>query len=451
MIGKNYQFILLMFVGIIGFFSVQDVFAVTVYPGTHISNPYTNYTADVYPNFNVTQVITNSSHIFLGNSFYDLSRTGSAVNANITGFYEDKNATFHITNSNTFPITLNILGHVQQVKLDGVYYPPGSIWNYNGGTNETSISVSTHTLVFISWSSGSVNVNKLYLSGAIFGATAYFNPMKILLTSPPTANVSEIGLFNSNGLLYDKIFSPAISITAGTNYTIPYKFNDSNTGLQTYTAEAVVNSGANSTIATSNSVTIYFGSFTPGQLTLNYTNSVTAPFTFTRTNVNSTYTNLDVYYPSSFNSTCKLNFNLGLSNKTYYNLPTSHATFHFVGSNNDVIDVNCFNENGNETGNYVLTQNATAMPIVQQIKDFRAGQHGTLGMFGAFDLVTLLGLILSIIGFNRVNEALGAIFNTALIGALAYFGIIQWPVVLSAGVALVLVLVVSSTKKLPGF
>lgn len=380
-----------------------------------------------------------------------MSRTGSAVNANITGFYENKNATFDITNPNTFSISLNILGDIQQVKLDGTFYPPGAIWSYNSLTNVTTITVGSHSTVFVSWNAGIVTGTHLYLSGAIFGATAYFNPLSISISTPGTATVSEVGLFNTNGLLYDHIFSPPISITAGTNVTLPYKFNDTNTGTQTYTAEAIVNSGGNSTIAVSNQMTLYFGSFTPGNLSLNYTNTVTAPFKFTRTNINSTLINLDVYYPATFNSTCNLSYEIAQINRTYYNLPISHNLFQFKGLDNDVVTINCLNENGNETGTYVLTQSQTSFPLIQQIQDFRAGKFGTFGMFGAFDMVTLIGLIFSIIGFNRVNESVGAVFNVALIGALAYFGIIQWPVILSSGIALVLVLVISSTRKVQGF
>lgn len=423
----------------------------TVYPGTQIANSITNYTADQSPNFNVTSITVTSSHIYLGSSYYDLSRTGSAVNANITGFYENKNATFHVTNPNTFSISLNILGEIQQVNLDGTFYPPGGVWSYSSLTNVTTITVGSHSTVFVSWNMGPVTGSKLYLSGAIFGATAYFNPLVISITSPGTATVSEVGLFNADGLLYDHIFSPPVSITAGGNVTLSYKFNDTNTGVQTYTAEAIVSSGGNSTIAVSNQMTLYFGSFTPGQLTLNYTNTVTAPFKFVRTNINATAINLDVFYPVSFNSTCNLAYEIEQINRTYYNLPSGHALFQFRGINNDIVTVHCLNQNGNETGTYVLTQSNNNFPLIQQIQDFRAGKFGTFGMFGAFDLVTLIGLILSIIGFNRVNESVGAVFNVALIGALAYFGIIQWPVILSSGIALVLVLVISSTRKVQGF
>lgn len=434
---------------VLSFIYAQNAYAVTVYPGIHISNPITNYTADKSPNFNVTSITTTPTHIFLGSSYYDLSRTGSIVKANVTGFFENQNASFNITNQTTFAVTMKILGHIQQVKIDGTFYPAGGVWSYNTVSNETTISLGHHALLFVNWNSGTVSTKGLFLSGSIFGATAYFNPLTIFINSPATVQVTEVGLFNANGLLYDHIFSSPITVTAGSNFTIPYKFNDTNTGLQTYTAEAVVQSGANFTIAVSNQVTLYFGSFTPGQLTLNYTNGITAPFKFVRTNINSTASNLDVFYPSTFNTTCNLNFNTAQTNKTYSSLPASHATFSFIGTNNEVVNVNCLNANGNETGTYVLTQSQTDFPLLQQIKNFRSGSMGTFGMFGAFDMVTLLALILSIIGFNRVNESVGAVFNVALIGVFAYFGIIQWPVILSSSIALVLVLVISSTRKTP--
>lgn len=344
-----------------------------------------------------------------------------------------------------------ILGQIQQVKLDGIFYPINTIWSYDGATNQTTINVNLHQDIFVSWSAGTIKTKGLFLTGVIYGATANFNPLVIFVKSPPITTISEIGLFNTKGLLYDHIFGSPITVTAGKNFTIPYKFNDTNTGVQTYVAEAVVNSGTNSTIVVSNIISLYFGSFTPGSLTLNYTNNITAPFKFTRTNINSTQTNVDVFYPASFNSTCKLSYELAQTNRTYNNLPISHTTFQFQGNNNDIVTINCLNVNGNETGTYILTQSQTGFPLVQQIQDFRAGKMGTLGMFGAFDMVTLLGLILSIIGFNRVNESVGAVFNVALIGVLSYFGIIAWPVILSSSIALVLVLVISSTRKIQGY
>lgn len=348
---------------------------------------------------------------------------------------------------------MKIKGHIAQVRLDGIYYPLGTNWSFNSVTNETTISVKSHQDIFVSWSGGTVTTHGLFLRGSIFGATAYFNPLKVFVSTPPITNVTEIGLFNTDGLLYDHIFSPPLSVTSGSNFTIPYKFNDTSTGVQTYTAEAIVQSGSNFTIVVSNQLTFYFGSFTPGNLSLNYTNPLSTPFKFTRTNINSTYTKLDVFYPASFNSTCNLSYKFALTNNTYHNLPTSQATFQFVGQDNEVVDVKCLNENGNQTGNYILTQSQSGFPLVQQIKDMRSGaaKVGTLGNFGAFDMVTLLVLILSIIGFNRVNESVGAVFNVALIGVCAYFGIIEWPVILSSSVALVLVLIISSTKKTPGF
>jgi hypothetical protein len=193
------------------------------------------------------------------------------------------------------------------------------------------------------------------------------------------------------------------------------------------------------------------GSKTYGNLTLSQVNTATAPFKFLRTDVNSTYIKLNIFYPSTFNSTCTLSYNLAFTNHTYHNLPSSGALFQFYGTNTDVIHINCLDENTKAVGSYTLTQNQSSFPLVQQIKDFRAGKFGTSGQFGAFDLLSLIGIILSIIGFNRVNESVGVVFNVALIGVLSFFGILQWQVILSSSIALVLVLVISSTRKSQAF
>lgn len=295
---------------------------------------------------------------------------------------------------------------------------------------------------------GSANVTSFKLSGAIFGNVAQFDRPLLKISSPSNANVTELGLFNDTQLLQDHIFNPAIYVPPNTETTLPWKFNDTRTGLQNYKVEAAIQTNPGTSIAISNTVQIYFGNLSSGNLNINQTNPLSVSFKFVRNDTNSTTSKLDVYYPNTFNSTCKLYFQSAQVNKTYFNLPTSHATFQIDGYKNDVIDVNCIDQNSNATGNYVFTQ--VNYPLLQQIKDFRAGKMGTSGMFGAFDLVTLIAMILSIIGFNRLNESVGAVFNVGLIGALAYLGIIQWPVILSSSIALVLVLVIPSTRKIQG-
>ena len=68
-------------------------------------------------------------------------------------------------------------------------------------------------------------------------------------------------------------------------------------------------------------------------------------------------------------------------------------------------------------------------------------------MFGVFDLVTLLVIIGSMIGLNRENESVGIVFNVMLMFSLSFFGIIELTTVIFGMIALVLVFVITSTKK----
>jgi hypothetical protein len=426
---------------------------VTVYPGVIIqntgANPHTRYTADVHPNFNVTSINVTNNHIWLGTKYYDLTSVGNTANANITGFNEDVNFTLKQTGTLHTNTILTVHGLLQQVKLGNFFFPFGTHWRYVNSNTDTEIDAGVNTIVYGSFNTGPISPNSLILTGAIFGDVAQFDPPTIKINTPPSTNVTEIGLFNDTDFLYDHIFNPPIHVTGGVSTVLPWKFNDTESaGTQHYKVLALVRSGSTTTIVTSNTVTIYFGFFTTGSIPINQTNPISVPFRFVLTPINGTTSNLDVYYPSTYNSTCNLSYQNSLTNKTYSNLPVSHATFQFVNHERDVIHIDCLNTKGNQTGSYILTQ--SGFPLLKQIQDFRAGKFGTTGMFGAFDLVTLLALIMSIIGFNRVNESVGAVFNIGLIGALSFLGFISWPVILSSSIALLLVLIVSSTKKQPG-
>ena len=63
------------------------------------------------------------------------------------------------------------------------------------------------------------------------------------------------------------------------------------------------------------------------------------------------------------------------------------------------------------------------------------------------DFVTLIVIIISMIGLNRVNESVGAVFSIAILGSLAYFQIIELPTIIFGAIAVVLMLVVTSTRK----
>lgn len=435
----------------VSFLYTQNAYAVTVYPGTFIGNAKTNYTADVHPNFNVTQFNVTTNHIFFGNKYFDLNSTSGQVNANITKFVENNNMTLKLTSS-FGNVHLFVYGQLKQVQLGTTFYPYGSNWQYVLGNTVTDVIVGAQHDVFISFNntSGPITVSSFTMTGYVLGLNGHLSQPLITLSNPVNANLTEIGIFDDTSLVFDQVYSVPIPLTKGSTVPININFTDTGrTGTVHYTAAALLKSGNDTAIVYSNIVPLFYGSFTPTQLNINQTNPLSVSFRFVRTDLNSTDTNLDVYYPFTFNSTCKLSYEISITDHTYHNLPASHATFVFHNLSNDVVTVNCKDESSTATGNYILTQ--AGFPLLQQIKDFRAGHFGTSGMFGAFDLITLLVLILSILGFNRINESVGVIVNVALIGALAFLGIIQWPVILSASVALVLVLVVTSTRKSQGF
>ena len=70
-----------------------------------------------------------------------------------------------------------------------------------------------------------------------------------------------------------------------------------------------------------------------------------------------------------------------------------------------------------------------------------------VGSFVVLDMVTLIVIIVSMIGFNRVNETVGALFNIIFRGALAFFEIIELSTTIFAAIALVLMLVIITTRK----
>lgn len=346
-----------------------------------------------------------------------------------------------------------VYGQLKQVELGTTFYPYGTNWQYVLGNTVTDITVGAQHDVFISFNdtSGPITVSSFNLPGFVRGLNGYLGPPTITLSSPVSANLTEIGLFDDTSLIADQTFSVPIPLLKGNTVTIPFNYTDNTgrTGTVHYTMSAIITTTNSTKLVSSNTLPLFYGSFTPNQLNINQTNPLSVSFKFVRTDLNSSATNLDVFYPFSFNSTCQLSYQNEQTEQTYHNLPSLHATFQFHNISSDVVSVHCLNENGNETGNYVLTQ--TGFPLLQQIKDLRAGSFGISGMFGAFDLFTLLVLILSILGFNRINESVGIIVNVALIGAFAFLGFIQWPVILSASIALVLVVVVTSTRKAAGY
>jgi len=171
-------------------------------------------------------------------------------------------------------------------------------------------------------------------------------------------------------------------------------------------------------------------------------------------------TALTVTYPNTYDLTCEFDYKFARSTQSFSNLipvtisPTHNShTFNFNNSANEIISARCYNENTNPGGinpndsNDGKDQiNFSTQPIVTQVNDFQKGLYGISGGFGAFDLMTLFVVIVSMVGFNRKNPAVGVGIMVTFIGAMAYFGVIETPTIVMGAIALVAVLAIGIAR-----
>ena len=287
-----------------------------------------------------------------------------------------------------------------------------------------------------------LEINSIGLSNAILNWTA-----------PETYEESLLGYQINYTTPYG---SPSTIITnntgdSDTTYTVtglsgatPYSFRVQawSSGGKSYGSGNIVND------------TTLGNDYTIGNLTTPITtNPDTTPFHWTRTEVNATTTLLALTYPSSYDPSVTISYEFGVTDDvTYTNLNgtdqgdgTRQALFYFTDQTNDLITATASDSDSGDSSAYQLTW--TQFPLLDQLTNFRNGTYGTNGMFGAVDLITLGVIILSMIGFNRVNAAAGAIFSIIIIGSLSYFQIISWPSSIAAGLAAIVLLAVSSHHK----
>ncbi len=193
--------------------------------------------------------------------------------------------------------------------------------------------------------------------------------------------------------------------------------------------------------------------FTVGSFDVNVTNSDITSMLFEREDINSTALLLNIVYPDSYLLGCNFDYEFANFNQTYLSIPRTtvsadnvESSFQFNNVDNEIIDVYCWDRtNPQNNGVYIITQ--TDFPLLQQIEAFRSGDYGTEGDIGVIDFITLIVIIISMIGLNRVNESVGAIFSIVILGSLAYFGIIELPTIIFGAIAVVLMLVITSTRK----
>lgn len=199
--------------------------------------------------------------------------------------------------------------------------------------------------------------------------------------------------------------------------------------------------------------TYVLANFTIGFFDVNSTNPEQVPIRYERSELNSTATNVKVIYPNTADLDCLLDFSFAQSQSSYENITGStydtdqdYEDFVFANSGNDVITIDCTNANNNDTARYVVTQNGS-FELLNMIQNFRSGEYGTMGMIGSLDLITVLVVIISMIGFNRVSGQVGIIFNIFFIGAMAYLEIIDFDWVWLPALVLIAMVVILSTRK----
>jgi hypothetical protein len=202
--------------------------------------------------------------------------------------------------------------------------------------------------------------------------------------------------------------------------------------------------GQNTNIA---NTTTLNSNFNIGNFTVNAgINPSHVAFKFQETVINSTRTQLDVDFTNTLDPSCDFSYRLAGTNDTYSNLTssainssTNRTSFIFDNVQDDIIKVRCWD--GNLEAITVIEQ--SSYPLLEQVQNFRNGTYGTSGEFGAFDLITLLVIIFSMIGFNRVAGHVGVLFVVLVLGVLAWFQFIRWETVVFSIPALVLFLILS--------
>lgn len=196
--------------------------------------------------------------------------------------------------------------------------------------------------------------------------------------------------------------------------------------------------------------------FTPGTFSTNFTGTDVRQIFYTRTDLNSTYTRLNVTATNTIELNCNFYYEYAMTNKTFTNIANTSisstrdmSSFVFRDVDQEVIHVLCWDQYDNTTNSkYVITQ--THFPFLEQIENFRNGTFGTHGQFGAIDFISMIAIICSMIGFNRVNETVGIVFGLFMVGALAVLSngsIISWDSTFTVGFAVLMMWAIGMVRK----
>ena len=348
---------------------------------------------------------------------YELNGSGGWINVVVNGTLPPRN--YNLTG---LPAAFAVVAQIRE--LNGVGY---SSWSGNATiglpdpVDDLSSPSLTVSSVDLTWTQPSLNGYSLE-GYRINYTTPYGTPSTILVNNT-----------NSSAVAYT---------VSGLSYATQYSFRVAPwTGAGTNANGNILN------------VTTEGSTFEVGSLAVNQTNTDIVDFRFVRTDLNETAVQLDVVYPNTFDPACDLYYKFARINQTYNNLTQTtyssgfdYSRFTFYNVTNEIIDVDCWDQNNLASdGRYEITW--SQFPLQDQVEDFRSGTYGTMGMFGVVDLITLFIVIISMIGFNRVNETVGAVFTIMILGALSYFEIIILPSLIFGALAIIIVFTVASTRK----
>ena len=196
-------------------------------------------------------------------------------------------------------------------------------------------------------------------------------------------------------------------------------------------------------------------SFTPGTFNLTGSGTDVRDIKYVRDDIDATTLLLNITADNDFELACNFHYKFANTNNTYTSIANTSinanedmASFQFNNVNNEIIDVLCWDQYTNASARYVIT--ITDFPLLDQITNFRSGVYGTSGNFGALDLITLLVVIISFVGFNRVDETVGIIFGLFVVGGLAVLSvgeIITWETTYTAGFALLIMFGIAIVRK----
>lgn len=180
-------FFVLIAITIVTVLTTEDAFAITIKPGTTLTDSQTAYVSNT--TFNASSIQVQPSHIYLGLRYYDINTTSGKVVANVTNFSEDHNMTIHIINSSLTNVNMTILGQAYQVKIDGTFYPINTRWSYILGNTATLINIQSGRDVFVNFDSLNSTDPRLDSSGE--QRVSYFDGLKnwIFYYDPSSGNL----------------------------------------------------------------------------------------------------------------------------------------------------------------------------------------------------------------------------------------------------------------------